>query len=316
MKHAPLSRARYIAAIAAASIWARRERAGAQSEPAIRIGAYTTDAYAQIFYAVESGFLKRAGLNVDVTILANPATNTQVVAANALDVCLADPVQVAHPVNAGVPLAFFAGSGLYATNNPTTLLVLSNESPLRAAKEFEGQSIAVVALASISSLAVREWLRQNGAELERVRLVELPFSSMASALTRGTVAGAFLAEPFLSGARGNLRILAKAYDSIARSFAISTFFASRDWLSKNRDAARRFTQAMYDTARWANTHRPESSEILSKVSKIDVERVRTMARVTYATSLEPAQLQPVLDVAFKYNQLEHQVDARDLIVRI
>jgi NitT/TauT family transport system substrate-binding protein len=310
------SRTRALALLAAAPAVVCAARVGAQTPPAIRIAGYTTDAYAQVFYAFELGFFKRAGLNVDVTVLANPASNTQVVAANAIDISLADPIQVAHPVGAGVPLAFFAGSGLYASANPTTLLVVANESTLRAAKEFEGQSIAVVALASISSLAVREWLRQNGADLEKVKLVEMPFASMPAALTRGTVAGAFLAEPFLSSARANARVLAKAYDAIAKSFAISTFFASREWLTKNRDTARRFTQVMYETARWANAHQTESSDVLSKVSKIEPERVHSMARVTYATSLEPTQLQPVLDVAFKYNQLDHQVDARDLIVRL
>lgn len=310
----PLNRARTLALFASASFAGGAAPSRAQSA-AIRLGCYTTDAYAQAFYASELGYFKRAGLNVEVTILANAAANAQMVAANALDICLADPIQVAHPVNAGVPLAFFVGGGLYTSANPTTLLVAAGDSPVRGAKDLEGQAVAVIGLASISTLAVREWLRQNGADLDRVRLVELPFASMVGALGRGVVAGAFLAEPFLSAANGSVRVLAKAYDAIARSFAISTFFATRDWIAKNRDQARRFAAAMYDTARWANTHQSDSAEILAKYSKIDLDRVRSMARVAYATLLEPAQLQPVLDVAFKYTQLEHRVDARDLILR-
>jgi NitT/TauT family transport system substrate-binding protein len=311
-----MNRARMLTltAAAAGSVIASGRPARAQSTP-IRLGCYTTDAYAQPFYATELGYFKRAGLNVDVTILANAAANAQMVAANALDVCLADPIQVAHPVNAGVPLAFFAGGGLYTTANPTTLLVVGNDSTVRAAKDFEGQTIAVIGLASISSLAVREWLRKGGANADHVKLVELPFAAMTSAVGRGTVAGAFLAEPFLSGANGSVRVLAKAYDSIAKTFAISTFFSSRDWLTKNPDSARLLTNAIYETARWANAHQGDSAEVLSKYSKIDVEKVKSMTRVTYATNLEPQQLQPTLDVALRYNQLEHQVNARDLILK-
>lgn len=283
---------------------------------AIRLACYTTDAYAQPFYAQDLGYFKRTGLTVDVSILANAAANAQMVAADAIDVCLADPIQVAHPVNAGVPLTFFAGGSLYTSQSPTTLLVVANDSAIKTAKDFEGQTIAVIGLASISSLAVREWLRQGGADVDRVKLVEIPFSAMPSAVQRGTVAGAFLAEPFLSGANGTVRVLAKAYDAIAKSFAIATFFAKRDWVTKNPDAVRKLAGAIYDTARWANTHQVESAEILAKYSKIELARVHAMTRVTYATSLEASQLQPILDVALKYNQIEKHVDARDLIVRV
>ena len=50
-----------------------------------------------------------------MTISGRAGAAAEMVAANALDVCLADPIQVAHPVNAGVALAFFAGGGLYTT---------------------------------------------------------------------------------------------------------------------------------------------------------------------------------------------------------
>ncbi len=309
-----IGRARVLAFAALAPIALRTSPARAQAAP-IRLGCYTTDAYAQPFYANELGYFKRAGLNVDVTILANAAANAQMVAAGALDVCLADPIQVAHPVNAGVPLAFFAGGGLYTSASPTTLLVAGNDSAVKTAKDFEGQTIAVIGLASISSLAMREWLRQNGADVEKVKLVELPFASMVASINRGVVAGAFLAEPFLSGANGSVRVLAKAYDAISKSFAISTFFAQRDWILKNRETARKLAAAIYDSARWANTHQSDSAEILSKYSKIDLDRVKSMTRIAYATTLEPQQLQPILDVALKYNQLERRVDARDLIVK-
>lgn len=303
-----------LAAAAAMPFALRRYGASAQTT-AIRVGAAPTDAHAQPFYASELGYFKRAGLNVDVTISGRAGAAAQMVAANALDVCLADPIQVAHPVNAGVPLAFFAGGGLYTTNRPTTVLVVGNDSPIRTARDFEGKTIAVIGLASISSVAVREWLRQNGADVERVKLVELQFANMVGALERGVTAGAFLAEPFLSAANGSVRVLAKAYDAISKAFAISTFFASRDWIDKNRTAARAFAAAIYQTAVWANAHQSESAEILAKYSKIDLERVRSMTRITYATTLEPQQLQPTLDVAVRYNQLERPVDARTLIVK-
>lgn len=304
-----LSRAHLLGLVAAAPL-----AAGAQTA-SIRIGAAATDAHAQPFYANELGYFERAGLNVTITISGRAGAAAEMVAANALDVCLADAIQVAHPVSAGVPLAFFAGAGLYSSAHPTTLLVVAADSPIRQARDFEGKTIAVIGLASIGSSAVSEWLRKNGADATRVKLVELQFANMVAALGRGVIAGALLAEPFLSASAGSIRVLAKAYDAIAESFAISTFFASRTWLTANRDAARKFATVMYDTARWANANQADSAAILAKISKLDLDRVRAMTRITYATSLDARQLQPPLDVALKYGELDHRVDAGALIFK-
>jgi ABC-type nitrate/sulfonate/bicarbonate transport system substrate-binding protein len=112
------------------------------------------------------------------------------------------------------------------------------------------------------------------------------------------------------------KIFAKPYDAIAKQFLISDWFTTRDWLTKNGDAAKRFVGAIYDAARWANTHHDESAAILAKYTKVDVERIRRMNRCTYATNLQPALVQPVLDTAFKYKALETATNAATLIARV
>lgn len=41
-----------------------------------------------------------------------------------------------------------------------------------------------------------------------------------------------------------------------------------------------------------------------------------MTRATFSTSLETGRMQPLLDLAYRYKQLETQVDAKDLIARV
>ena len=68
--------------------------------------------------------------------------------------------------------------------------------------------------------------------------------------------------------------------------------------------------------RWANAHPAETAPILAKYMKMDVAVVRAMTRVRQATSLETALMQPVLDVAYRYKQLEKPVEATDIFARI
>jgi NitT/TauT family transport system substrate-binding protein len=311
----PVSRAAALS-LTAAAVLASGRRAGAQTTTTIRICAFNVDSYAEPFYALEEGFLAKAGIALELVYLPNAGGIAQAVSANVIDIGMCDPLQVANPFLAGIGLAFFGGSALYTSDAPTTLLVVDKNSPIRAAKDFEGQTVAVVALASISSLAVREWLQDNGADQTKVKIVELPFAAMVAALGRGTIAGALLAEPFLSAGRADVRVLAKAFDAIAKSFYISSFFAAREYLTKNRDLARRFLAVMYDTARWANVHHAESAPILAKYSKLDIDRIRAMTRISYGTGFGPAQIQPVLDIAYKYKQLDKPVSAKDIIAAV
>ena len=233
-----------------------------------------------------------------------------------IDVGMGDPVQVANPYLAGVPLAIFGGSGLYSTTAPTTVMVAANGSTLGKPKDFEGKTIALISLASLSSLATRKWLRQGGADETKVRLVELPFGSIVPALQRGTIDGALLSEPFLSLNRDNVRVIAKPFDAIAKSFYISTFFAKRSWLQTNRDLAHAFLGAMYEAGKWANAHQSESATILSKYSKLDLDKVRSMTRVSYATTFEANHIQPVLDIALQYGQITRSVNATAIMMAV
>jgi len=308
-----VKRRHLIAVAAACGLTAGPRAIVAQSGTPIRIGAYPTDTYAEPFYAQDTGIFRRAGLSVELS--AGP-TIIQALVAGAVDVATGDVIQAANPVNAGVPIGIFAGGSLYTSDAPATLLCVAKNSVIRTAKELEGQNIGVIQLATLSTLGVREWMRQNGADVEKARLIEIPFSAMNAALQRGQVAAAMIAEPFLSDARNDVRPLSKAYDAIAKSFYISTFFATRDWLAKNADTARRVARALYDTAQWANTHRDESAAILAKYAKLEIERVRAMTRTSFATSLDERLAQPLLDVAYRYRQLTKPLNAADVFVKL
>jgi ABC-type nitrate/sulfonate/bicarbonate transport system substrate-binding protein len=136
---------------------------------------------------------------------------------------------------------------------------------------------------------------------------------MAPSLQHGTVAAAFLAEPFLSTAKDQVRWLGKAYDAIAKEFYIAAWFASRDWLAANPAVAKRLQTSIYDIARWSNANHDQTAAILSKYSKLGVDQVNAMIRSVYATSLSPNLMQPVLDVAARYNLIKQPIAARMLM---
>jgi NitT/TauT family transport system substrate-binding protein len=312
-----ISRARALGIIAA-GVAALPRAAGAQNAPLkLRVGSVPADTYAGGYYALDLGLFDKAGLSVEIMPFANGAAMAAAAAGGSIDVGVGDATELANGVSRGLPFVLIAGGGLYSSTAPTTTLCVSKSSTIARASDLEGQTVAVVSLVSLMSSAVKSWLSQNGADIAKIKFVEMPFPQMPPALARGTLAAATLSEPIMSDAVANdAKIFAKPYDAIAKQFLISDWFTTRDWLTKNGDAAKRFVGAIYDAARWANTHHDESAAILAKYTKVDVERIRRMNRCTYATNLQPALVQPVLDTAFKYKALETATNAATLIARV
>ena len=289
--------------------------ARAQATP-LRIGAPASDSFAIAFFAADGGFYQKAGLDVTLTVFPGSGPVTAAVAGGAIDVGLTDIVQLANAYNRGVPISAIAGGGLYAGEPSVTELCVGKTSTLRTAKDFEGKTLGIITLGSISDVALRAWLTKHGADPKNVKFIEMPFAEMAPAIARGTIDGAFFAEPVMTQVLPDLRIVASPYDAIASQFAVSVWFSNQEWIGKNHDTAKRLVSAVYDASRWANDHRDLTLPILVKYAKLNAEKAGTMRRARYATSLDTRLMQPVLDAAATYGAIQKPVAATSVIAKL
>lgn len=313
-----ISRSRLLAGSLAAGLASGLHRADAQTALAsIRVGATPNDTYAQAYYAQDMGFFQKAGLAADVQTLNNGAAVSAAVAGAALDVGVSTPAQIANAVARGFPFVFLAAGALETPKVPVGLVAVAKNGPLRSAKDLEGKIVALNSLKTLTEAALDLWLSQNGADVAKVRVVEMVAAEMGSALERGTVAAAVLGEPSQSIAlkTGNLRTLGDPFAAIAPQFLVSGWFSTTPFAQKNPELVRRFQTAIYEAGRWANDHHNESAAILGKYAKMDVEVIRGMGRCPYADQLRISDIQPHLDVAAKFGIIPRAMNAADLIAR-
>jgi NitT/TauT family transport system substrate-binding protein len=311
-----ISRAHSIALIAAGFGAATTSSAYAQEAAPVRIGFVLGDTFAQAIYGQQAGIFAKAGIDAQLTVLANAGAVAAAVAGGSLDVATGDIVSLSNAINHGVSVMLLAGGALYSANAPTTLLCVDGNSPIRTAKELEGKSIAVITLVGLGTASTKAWLAQNGADPSKVSFLELPTSSMQPALDRGQVAAAVIGEPGLTSVRDKIRIIGKPYDAIAKSFLISEWFTTPDWLAHNTAVAKRVVAAIYETARWANAHQEQTLPMLAGYLKLDPQTLHGTTRAVYATRLTASDIQPVIDVAVKYRAVERQLKAEDYIAKV
>lgn len=289
-------------------------RGAADDLPTIHIGTTPIDAGAEPYYAQAEGFFKRAGINVDIQAMANGAVLAAAVASGALDIGQSNVVSIASAHERGIPFTIVAPASLYTSKQPQSALVVSATSQLHTAKDFNGKTIAVNGLKTISQLGPEAWIDNNGGTLSTVKFIELPFGAMEEALTSGRIDGALISEPVLSEARAHgLRVVNNVYDSIGKDFLIGAWFTTTSWAKAHPDLLRKYVAVMAQTARWANTHHAESAKILQAETQTPVSP--TTMRVIFGETIDFAQVQSLIDACAKYGVIKSSFPASDIIAR-
>lgn len=280
----------------------------------IHVLAVPIDLYAGGYYAQDEGFFKAAGLNVEITTLANGGAVATALAGGSGDVASTNLVSIATAFERGVPLTVIAGGGLYSSRSATTAVYVAGASPLRTARDLEGKTISVAALNDLATLGLKRWLTQNGADYKKVHMIELGYPEAIAGLAAGRIDAAMLTEPWQTTARNaGDRLYAKPEDAIGTEFNIGAWATTRAWAQAHPDLVRRFAAAIYAAAKWANAHQDQSALILAKYAKSDPKQIAGMMRAPQSTDLTAAHVQPPLDAAFQAGQLERPLTAGELI---
>ena len=289
--------------------------ARAQAHTPLHIATLPVDADATAWFALDQGFFQQNGLDVTIEVITSGSAVTAGVLGGALDVGVASIGSLATAHARGLPMLAIAAGGIYNGALPTTVLAVADGSPLHTAKDLAGKTIAIQTLGELASFSIASWIDKNGGDGKSVKFIELPTSSMADALEKGRVDAAFIAEPFFTQAKPGIRFFGAAYDGIAKRFLISAWLATREWIAANPATVKKFVAAMRTAADWGNLpqNRAASGAILGKYTKIAPDTIARMQRAQFATRLEPAMLQPVIDVSAQFGVIPKAFPAAELI---
>ena len=285
--------------------------AGAQADRVIHIGVGSFEANAGAYYALDNGFFKQLGLNVDIQIYKSGGAIATAIVSGSLQIGANAPLPVVLATEKGMNMVIIAPGSLYdAKTTPPNFMVAPN-STLRTGKDFEGMTVAVSTLNGLDELGVRSWIDKTGGDSQRVKIVEMPQSLMADAILNGRVSAGTMTDPAAANAlsAGKIKVLAPCYTFIGNQFFVSSWFATREWADKNADVVRRFRIAIDRAGAWATRNPQAAAGILHKY----LGSMEPLAHERHARSIEPSMIQPIIDAAVRYKIVERPMDARDII---
>jgi NitT/TauT family transport system substrate-binding protein len=290
--------------------------AGAQTAPmeTLRIGVLPAEICGGVFYGIDRGYFKRAGINVELQMFTNGNAIAAGLASGSLDIGLTDVVNAMAAHTRGLPLVYIAPSLLSTEKAPTFALIVAKDGPIHTAKDVNGKTIAVNGLKNVSQLGFEAWVDNNGGDSKTIKWVEMPFPVMPPAIAQGTIAGGLPPEPALTAAEeSGDRVIVMDHNAIAPAFLLSGWVTMRSWADAHPDTVKRFAQVIRESALWANKNHDESAPILANYTKIPVDVVRKMRRGDFATEFVPAQLQPMIEAAYKYGIIDKSFPMSEII---
>jgi NitT/TauT family transport system substrate-binding protein len=285
----------------------------AQTPEKIRLTGVSTDDLTPVQYALKNDLYQKAGLDVEFIPASSGTAATTAVVAGAYEIGKGSSIAALVAHLRGIPLSIIGNGAIWDPKNPFSLMLVPADSTAKTGADLNGKIASAAALNDLVELAVVAWVDKTGGDSKTLKWVEIPNSASGAALAEHRTDVTMLNEPQVTAAveSGKARVLAPALSAIGEHFTLTIYFAHQDWLAKHGDAAKRFMRVTYDAAQYTNAHHPETSAMMSDITKIPLPVFQKMARVNHSTSTDPAMLQPVIDVAARYKNIPRGFPAKE-----
>ena len=294
----------------------------AGGDTTLKVGTIGIGSDAAIRLASDKGYFKEQGLNVEVSVIANPPAGIAAAQSGQLDLTYTPSIPFLNALSQNVPLKIVAAADGYKDGAADgadlmrvddTGLLVPEGSPVSRPKDLEGKSVSVPARKAQLEVTVSKLVKDDGGDPAKVNWMVLDPSSALQSLNSGRVEAASLVSPFTSKAvsEGN-RLLASPGVEFFKEGAIGLWVAGANTVTSKQDQMKKFQEAMYKANAYANEHIDEAQQLSAEITKTPLEVVEAGAVNYWPESVRKADIeranQGLADLGFLKEPVELPAD--------
>jgi NitT/TauT family transport system substrate-binding protein len=312
-----LTRREAARAIAGALVLPSFARAGGAAHlPTLKVAIQPIEPSCQPFYAQANGFLDKAGIGVDVSIVQTSPVILQALLSGTYDIGSATVTTLALAHIKGLPIVIIGPQAVVERGVVQGGIVVPSNSTIKGAQDLTGKIFAVSGLGTIAEFVPRAWVDKNGGDSSTMKFSEVPFPAIGDAIAAGRADAGWLNEPFFTIAtrKGQVKLLTTADDVMPPVYLATAWFATADWAKAHPDLVSRFVRAMNQAGLWGNANPDKVVPILVDKLKADPAMLTIGHRATFTDKLVNGQIQPLIDIVARYQKFP-AFPASDLIFR-
>lgn len=267
-------------------------------------------------YGLSRGTFRREGLELEVEPGQGGAAAISSLVGGDVQVAGSNVVSVLVAGTKGVPIRMIA-PGTFASpqrEQDFAAVMVARDSPIRSLRDLEGKTVAVNTLDNINELTLRKILADAGVDGSKIKLIEVPFPDMQSALERGRVDVINPIEPFVTRARaGGERVIGSPYWGTRPGMQIGAFVMTAQYLQEHADTARRFRRAVGATARAIADDPAAFRRFLARQKAVPAPLAPKVALPVWQERVDRASLDLVASLVTRFGLAEKAPPVAELI---
>jgi NitT/TauT family transport system substrate-binding protein len=313
VRHRTLTVALSVVLVAAAAACSHKADDG-DAVTRLDVGVVAVIDIAPLYLGIEKGFFSARHLQVTPKPRSGGSLIVAAVVSGSQHIGFSNNTTLLIGASRGLPLRIVAAGNQAAAGDYAAIFVRP-DSKIASAKDLAGRTIAVNNLNNVGPLTINAALQASGADITRVKFVEVPFPEMGAALAQGRVDAVWAVEPFASAikASGGGKVLLRPYPLVAPHFPVASYFTSQSFAASDPDVVDRFRQAMNESLTYAQNHPDEVRRILPTYLSLKPEVAARVVLPEWSTDVGAPLLRRTADLAKEYGYLSTQPDVTRLI---
>jgi ABC-type nitrate/sulfonate/bicarbonate transport system substrate-binding protein len=260
------------------------------------------------FIAVEKGFFKREGVELETAYVGNVANTVQQLVGGSFDVASSTFDTAIRAVANGGGAVLIGGM---VTKYPYSIMTAPDIGSLA---DLKGKRVILPFAKDLLTVVWNRWVTEKGMKPEDIEQVYTGATpNRLAALVSGSVQAALLTQPF------DFRAASDGYKKLldigayGKEYGFLTVLARPQWLRDNPDTARAYLKALSDAVDWLYdpANRDEAIAILAKSTQL-APPIATQTYDYYVKELQPFSRKLAIPPAIVPTTVKTLIDLGDI----
>ncbi|EMY35030.1 sulfonate ABC transporter, solute-binding protein [Arthrobacter crystallopoietes BAB-32] len=269
----------------------------------LKVGTIGIGSDAAIKMAIDKGYFKDEGLNVETSVVANPPAGVAAAQSGQLDLTYSPSIPMLNAMSQNVPLKIVAAADGYAPKDQQpedlaqvddTGLFVPKGSSITSPKDLEGKSVSVPARKAQMEVTVAKAVKDAGGDPAKINWMVLDPASALQSLDSKRVDAAALVAPFTSQAesKGHGRLASPGVEFFQEG-AVGLWVAGAKTVEEKKDQMAGFARAINKANDYANKNLEEAQKAGAQLTGVPLETLQKGAETYWPTEVKLEEIHRV-----------------------
>jgi NitT/TauT family transport system substrate-binding protein len=282
----------------------------------LRIAHNSNAAALPVQVAQAKGIFAKHNIKVTLSRVENLGTLPGTVG-KSFDIALSVPTTLITAAQQGIPVTQVAGSTLDVQDNPTAYLIGSRGKGVTSPKDLAGKTLGVLVETGTTHVATKAWLKHEGVDLSKVKIVQVDGPAQADQLASGRIDAVETVMPFASSIlrNGDAVDLGDPYLKLAPELSAILWIAQRDYAAQNPEVIKDFRAALDEAQQYIAGNDQEARKVLKDYTGLPDTVITDTKLPTYTSAVRTEDLKVWLDTMREVDGFKGDIDLGALAAR-